>query len=184
MNRNNISAKWNPDDGIETIFTRITKARRFAAAAGAEHVIQELTAIYLALTAIDITGVFIGPCADWRKRPVAEQTLANFTSDFTHAWKERGRLISAKSAGYQALLVTHADDKENDKPANLSNKDKPDVLVNSVKMYYCWSHGLGFNPIQNSQTCNSKKARHCDDAAIKPHKGGSNSIWESNRNRS
>jgi hypothetical protein len=134
-NRNNVSTEWNPDDGIETIFTRITKARRIAAAAGAKHFIQELTAIYLALTAIDNTGVFIGPCADWRKCPVAEQTLANFTSDFTHAWKECGRLMSAKSEGYQALLVTHADDKENDTPANLSNKDKPEVLVDSVKIY-------------------------------------------------
>jgi hypothetical protein len=84
----------------------------FAAAAGAEHVIQELTTTYLALTAIDNTGVFIGPCADWRKHAVAEQTLMNFTSDFMHAWKECGCLISAKSAGYQALLITHADHKE------------------------------------------------------------------------
>ena len=186
VNHNNISPEWNPDDGIETIFTRITQACRFAAAAGAEHVIQESTTIYPALTAINNTGVFIGPCANWRKCPVAEQTLMNFTSDFMHAWKERGCLISAKSAGYQALLVTHADNKKNDKPANLSsNKDKLDVLlVDSVKMYYCWSHGLGFNPIHNSQTGNSKKAGHCDDATIKHRKGRSNSIWESNCNRS
>jgi hypothetical protein len=99
-NRSKISAEWNPDDGIETIFTRITDAQQFAAAAGDDHIIPASTPMYLALTAIDNTGVFLEPCADWRKRHLAEQTLANFTADFTHAWKERNRRISAKAAGY------------------------------------------------------------------------------------
>jgi hypothetical protein len=82
-NRTKISAEWNPDDGIETIFTRITNAQQFAAAAGDDHIILASTAMYLALTAIDNTGVFLEPCADWRKRHLAEQTLATFTADAT-----------------------------------------------------------------------------------------------------
>jgi hypothetical protein len=65
-NRSTISAEWNPDDGIETIFTRITDAQEFAAVAGDDHIIPASTAMYLALTAIDNTGVFLEPCADWR----------------------------------------------------------------------------------------------------------------------
>jgi hypothetical protein len=175
-NRSKISAEWNPDDGIETIFTRITDA----AAAGDDHIIPASTAMYLALTAIDNTGVFLEPCADWRKCHLAEQTLANFTADFTHAWKERNRRISAKAAGYQALLATKEEDKENISPAVLS---KLDVNINGIKMYYCWSHGLGFNSNHTSCTCKTKKDRHRDDAMIRSRKGGSNMIWENNRNK-
>lgn len=179
-NRDSIAVEWNPDDGIEAIFTRITHARQFANAAGAAHAIQESTAIYLALTAIDNTGVFMDPCSDWRKRPVVEQTLVNFQADFTHAWKERDRRISAKSAGFEALLTTSMKNKENNPPPTSS---KPDVYVNGIEMFYCWSHGLGFNPKHTSCTCNTKKEGHRDDATIKSRKGGSNLIWESNRNK-
>jgi hypothetical protein len=140
-NRSKISAEWNPDDGIETIFTRITDAQQFAAAAGDDHIIPTSTAMYLALTAIDNTGVFLEPCANWRKRHLAEQTLANFTADFTHAWKERNHRISAKAAGYQALLTTkEEEDKENISPAMSS---KPDVNVNGIKMYYFLEPWIG-----------------------------------------
>jgi hypothetical protein len=179
-NRSKISAEWNPDDGIETIFTHITDAQQFAAAAGDDHIIPASTAMYLALTAIDNTGVFLEPCADWRKRHLAEQMLANFTADFTHAWKERNRRISAKAAGYQALLATKEEDKENISPAVSS---KPDVNVDGIKMYYCWSHGLGFNSNHTSCTCKTKKDGHRDDATIRSRKGGSNIIWENNRNK-
>jgi hypothetical protein len=170
-NRSKMSAAWNPDNGIETIFTRITDAQQFAAAAGDDHIILASTAMYLALTAIDNTGVFLEPCADWRKHHLAEQTLANFTADFTHAWKERNHRISAKAAGYQAQNIS---------PAVSS---KPDVNVNGINMYYCWSHGLGFNSNHTSCTCKTKKDEHRDDATIRSRKGGSNMIWENNCNK-
>jgi hypothetical protein len=75
--------------------------------------------------------------------------LANFTANFTHAWKECNRRISAKAAGYQALLATKEEDKENIGPTVSS---KPDVNVDGIKMYYCWSHGLGFNSNHTSCT--------------------------------
>ena len=180
QNRSNIMAEWNPDDGIEMIFTCITAAHQFAEAAGAANVISEATAIYLALTAIENTGVFIEPCSDWRKHPAGEQSLANFVFDFTHAWKERDHCIIAKTAGYQALLTTHTDDKENKSPPALPSKNKPDIVIDTVEMFYCWSHGLGFNPKHTSHTCNTKKDGHKDDATIHNRKGGSTTIWESN----
>jgi hypothetical protein len=180
-NRSKISAEWNPENGIETIFTHITDAQQFAAAAGDDHIILASTAMYLALTAIDNTGVFLEPCANWCKHHLAEQTLANFTADFTHAWKERNCRISAKAAGYQALLTTKEEDKENISPTMLS---KPDVNVDGIKMYYCWSHaGLGFNSNHTSCTCKTKKDGHRDDATTCSRKGGSNMIWENNRNK-
>jgi hypothetical protein len=179
-NCSKISAEWNPDDDIETIFTRITDTQQFAAAAGDDHIIPESTAIYLALTAIDNTGVFLEPCADWSKHHLAEQMLANFTADFTHAWKECNRRISAKAAGYQALFTTKEEDKEKISPTMSS---KPDVNVDGIKMYYCWSHGLGFNSNHTSCTCRTKKDGHHDDATIRSRKGSSNMIWENNCNK-
>jgi hypothetical protein len=179
-NHSKISAEWNPDHGIETIFMHITDAQQFAASARDDHIIPASTAMYLALTAIDNTGVFLEPCANWRKHHLAEQMLANFTADFTHAWKECNHCISAKAAGYQALLATKEEDKENISPPVSS---KPDVNIDGIKMYYCWSHGLGFNSNHTSCTCKTKKDGHRDNATIRSRKGGSNMIWENNHNK-
>jgi hypothetical protein len=157
QNRSNIMAEWNPDDGIEMIFMCITAACQFAEAAGAANVISEATAIYLALTAIKNTGVLIEPCSDWHKLPAGEQSLANFVFDFTHAWKEHDHCIVATTAGYQALLTTHTDDKENNFPSALPSKNKPNNVIDTVEMFYCWSHGLGFNLKHTSHTCNTKR---------------------------
>jgi hypothetical protein len=92
------------------IFMRISDTQQFATAAGDDHIIPASTAMYLALTAIDNTGVFLEPCANWCKCHLAEQMLANFTADFTHAWKEFSHRISAKAARYQALLTTKEED--------------------------------------------------------------------------
>lgn len=128
QNHSNIMAEWNPDVSIEMIFMCITTAHQFAKAASAANVISEVTTIYLALTSIKNTGVFIEPYSDWHKHPVGEQSLTNFVFDFTHAWKEHNHCIIAKTAGYQALLTTQADNKEN----------------KSVEMFSCWSHSLSF----------------------------------------
>jgi hypothetical protein len=55
--------------------------------------------------------------------------------DFTHAWKERDHCIVAKTTGYQALLTTHTDDKENKSPLALPSKNKPDIVINMIEMF-------------------------------------------------
>lgn len=170
MNRSNITKEWNPDDGVEVIFTRITDARQFAAAAGAANAITEATATYLGVTAIENTGMFDDACSEWQKLDAANQTLARFRTDFTHAAKERNRHATAKSAGYQALTTTGMDTKENKSP----QESKPHVVVDSINMFYCWTHGLGFSSNHTSCTCKKKADGHCDDATIKDRKGGSN----------
>jgi len=184
QNRNGIAAEWNPDDRMESLYTRITDAQRFATDAGAAHAIADSTALYLALTAIDKTGMFLEACSEWRKRLPATQTLANFRSDFTHAAKERNRRISAKAAGYEALLTTKTDDKENKAPTKPATVPVPDVIVDSIKMYYCWTHGLGFSSSHTSVTCNKQADGHCEDATIKNRKGGSNRIQGTSNRRS
>jgi hypothetical protein len=78
--------------------------------------ILESTTIYLALTTIENTGFFTNACSNWCKHSAADQTLTNFQADFTHTWKGHDHYISAKAAGYQALLMTHLENKENQSP--------------------------------------------------------------------
>ena len=66
-NRGRLSAEWNPDEGMEVLYTRITNVQQFAAEAGAPHAISDATAIHLVLTALERTGMFTDAGADWRK---------------------------------------------------------------------------------------------------------------------
>jgi hypothetical protein len=85
----------------------ITAAHQFAATASNENVILESSTIYLALTAIENTESSLSDaCSDWHKHLATDQMLAKFCTDFTHAWHEPDHCISAKTAGYQALLMT------------------------------------------------------------------------------
>ena len=129
--------------------------------------------MHLILTALERTGMFTEACADWRKRKPAELTIANFKTDMDHAWKERNRRVKAKDVGYHDALSAKTEamsaNKENKAPANGQSA----IKVDNIKMYYCWSHGLGFNDKHTSHYCNNKKEGHQDDASIKARKGGS-----------
>ncbi len=77
-NRSRLSAEWNPDEGMEILYTRITNVQQFAAESGVAHTISDSTAIHLVLTALEWTGMFTDACADWRKRKPADQTVDAF----------------------------------------------------------------------------------------------------------
>ena len=72
-NREAIAAEWSPDAGAEIIFTRATAAQQLALAAGAANALSDRTAIYLAIKAIERSGVFNDPCSTWRALTDAEQ---------------------------------------------------------------------------------------------------------------
>jgi hypothetical protein len=177
-NRSRLSIDWNPDDGMEILYTRITDVQQFAIEAGVQHAISDATAMYLILTALERTGMFTDACANWRKRTPAEQTITNFKTDMNHAWKERNRRVKAKDVGYHDTLHVNkeamAAHKENKLPTGATQK--PDVMVDTIPMFYCWSHGLGFSANHTSCTCNNKKEGHKDEATIKQRKGGSTFI--------
>ena len=52
-NRGCLGAEWNPDEGMEVLYTRITNVQQFAAEAGATHIISDATAMHLVLTALE-----------------------------------------------------------------------------------------------------------------------------------
>jgi len=49
----------------------------------------------------------------------------------------------------------------------------------SLTMYYCWTHGLGFNCTHTSATCSNLAEGHCPNATVKNMQGGNNTIMMS-----
>ena len=119
--------------------------QQLAAEAGEGHHISDVTAIHLVLTALERTRMFTDACANWHKRAPATHTLANFKLAMDHAWKERNHRVKAKDVSYHDALSTSIQalsaGKENCPPAA---KAKLAATVDSVPMFYCWSHDLGF----------------------------------------
>jgi hypothetical protein len=59
-------------------------------------------------------------------------------------------------------------------------RTSPTLSFDTVEMFYCWSHGLGFNPKHTSHTCNTKTDGHKMMLPFIIAWEGSNTIWESN----
>jgi len=50
------------------------------------------------------------------------------------------------------------------------------VMDDGVHMIYCWTHGLGFNPMHTSATCDKPANGHCITATATSMQGGKNII--------
>ena len=104
---------------------------------------------------------------------------------FTLENVERLRRMTAKSAGYhgahRATAVTPATASSNNGTAPLTRPEtvqQPFVETNNgVKMYYCWSHGLGKNAAHTSATCSNKKYGHVETATADKMQGGNSQIF-------
>ena len=57
-----------------------------------------------------------------------------------------------------------------------STETKHIVLENGVKMFYCWTHGLGKNWNHTSATCKNKAEGHKDEATADNTMGGNDRI--------
>jgi hypothetical protein len=190
-NRKRLSATWNPDDPIETLWARLKTCQDYAS--GTTEEITDDTAMRLTLRAIEATGILSSDCASWRKKPAAKRTLANFKLLFSAADDERRRQLTATTAGFHG--AHRADTEEPKAPcphherANLANRttETPAAhieLPSGKKMYYCWSHGLGTNRAHTSVNCLNKKDGHKDNATADHMLGGCDIIMKPRPRRS
>jgi hypothetical protein len=74
---------YDPSQPVETLFAQIEDAVDFADSGQAPYSPQQVVAA--AYTLVFNTGIFSDACRDWRRRPPAEHTWANFKVDFTSA---------------------------------------------------------------------------------------------------
>lgn len=172
-NRQRLGSPWNPDDGIEGLFVRVTECQALATE-GAEPITQTEVQRVL-LEVIDATGAFIDDVKAWRRVKLAEQKWGYFQTFFTDAASERNKRmleaaagVTAGSAGYHGAHAAV--------PAPSTRSDKPIYS-------YCWTHGKLLNLQHTSHTCKTKAAGHQDAASLDNMMGGCTTIYRSGRQR-
>jgi hypothetical protein len=170
-NRNLLTAEWNPDDPIETIWIRMRDCQAFAK--NIED-IPDTTAIRLTLTVFDKTGVMNHCTERWREKPVAELTRSNFIQHFNAGNKERIRKLTAHTAGYHS--ANHTETPVAPPTSAAAATAPPAIVVDDVRFYYCHTHGLTKSSAHTSATCSNPGANHEPTATIKNMKDGNNSI--------
>ncbi len=116
------------------------------------------------------TGVFTMACDTWHVCPTANQTLIEFCMHFTSENKEHLCKLTSSQVGFHSA---NAAISKATKPTNIASSLPVPLAVlippappttaaivtnNKLHMYYCWTHGLGFNHNHMSTTC-SKPAK-------------------------
>ena len=167
---------WQTDQPIETLFYQLTNCRTFAEDTDP---ISEATAIRAGLTNLENTSSFTEAIREWRQRPIAERTLANFEIHFAKADVERKRTLTTRTAGYHQAANVQQKAQEQEHSANATGNTAP-KLSNAPKptpiWYYCWSHGLSRNANHTGHNCERPAPGHRADATITNMLGGCNAI--------
>jgi hypothetical protein len=159
---------WSPNDAIEKLFTQIRKCRNFAEA---DEAITDNAALRAALDNVEKSGVFGDAIKDFRKKEDADKTYDNFVKLFTAADKERRRQLTTKAAGYHSASTVI--ESKNSETALAATNAKPAGISG---VYYCWTHGVGFNKEHSSGTCQSPQPGHRCEATITNMLGGNNYV--------
>lgn len=188
-NRASIATAWNLDDPIETLWSNLKEIRRISIAGNDE--LTDRTIIELTIAMFEKTGVFTFACDTWNRRAANHQTFANFVIHFNDENKDRLRKLTAAQAGYHtanlaAIPVTPLPPDVPAVPAaaNAAIQRPQQVITNdNVRMYYCWSHGLGTNSKHTSATCTNPAEGHKADATVTNMQGGNNTIMTGRRAR-
>jgi hypothetical protein len=173
-NHATLAGAWNPDNHIEDLFTRIHDAQCLAAKANEP--ITDVAAIRLTITALENTGVFES----------GGQNHGQFQKHFCTKNKACVAKLTAQTTGYHDA---HAASIATPSVSSTGTQQAPHPVINavtamtplvltddSVRMYYCWSHGLRKNKEHTSRTCQWPKEGHCETATANNMMGGNNTI--------
>ena len=177
-NAERIKAPWNPDDGIDVLFSQIKVGREFAAAG--LHPITEIHAVLIGYKLVENTGKFETACREWRMTPTADKTYTNFQIKFRLADEDYSRTATSRSAGYhRANAVTPATAPPKPVVSAPTAAPAPRATTNQAPIIgYCWTHGLLRSASHTSKNCNFKKDGHQDDATLTNQMGGETTAWQ------
>ncbi|KAG7372531.1 hypothetical protein IV203_018674 [Nitzschia inconspicua] len=132
--------------------------------------IPEATAISSILQVFAASGVLDQYINEWKRKPAADKTYDNFQEHFESANLLRLQELTTKQAGFHS--ANFATPPNAPATASAAPTSSNSITVNSTTMYYCWSHGLGFNPNHTSATCQRPSEKHDHTATIRNPKGG------------
>jgi hypothetical protein len=165
--RATLTATINIDDPLEAVWMNITNVQHAVANIAP---ITDATAITLTLTAFKETGVYDVDVLEWKRKPEADKTMANFRDHFDAADKERRLNLTVGAAGLHganaASIVT---------PTTLDAAARHPVNAGRP-MAYCYTHGASVNMRHTSATCNSRCEGHQTAATMDNMMGGCNTI--------
>jgi hypothetical protein len=190
-NRELLCAPWTPDDNIEALWQRIDDCQRLARTGNEP--IADATAIRLVLTVLEKTGVFTYALDTWRNKPAPDHTMSNFRLHFRLENIERIRKATATSTGYHSAniavvattpapvsLTTHHVAAIATPPHAAPQRQTTTKTIfvdgTDCRLYYCWTHGLGFSKNHTSSTCTNRTVGHIDTATFRNPQGGSNKV--------
>ena len=181
-NRASISTLWTPSEPIELLWERLREVQRIATIGNeplSDAAIVELTHLLF-----ESSGVFTHACDTWLARPANQRTYADLQTTFNNANKERLRRLTTSQAGFHSAHVATTTPA---RPTPVASPTSPRSTSGTVtandgtQVYYCWTHGLGFNKNHTSATCSNPAEGHCQTATIKNMHGGNNTIMSNRR---
>jgi len=163
---------WSPPTPVETLFTQLTKARKFATAGGDQH--NDIVYVRAGYNIVYNNGLFAEACREWRAKPPAQWTMPNFTAHFKAADKDRRLTTTVASAGYHGANAAVV---PTPKTSNASRPSTATTNTDTSARSYCWTHGSIKNLKHSSETCKNKAEGHKDEATSDNKLGGSTKVW-------
>jgi len=185
-NRASIATVWTPDNPIKALWEQLREIQHISITGRdplTDNAIKDLTFLIF-----EATGIFTMACDTWHVRPLTAQTLIKFREHFMIKNKEQLRKLTTSQAGFHSahaafhkvpgLPVEAAPQPAGPTPTTpaVAASARPVITNDGLNMYYCWTHGLGFNHNHMSSTCSNPAEGHCTSATVKNMQGGNNTI--------
>jgi hypothetical protein len=182
QNRAKLTENWDTSSPIESLWARIAEIRRIAT--NADQHISDMAVISLVLPMFERTGLFTHNVDAWNSLDPLTYTYAAFTNHFTRANELRVTKLTSAVLGYaDANAATYASAAAVTPPRTTAVATVPaHANASGIKLYYCWSHGLGLHDKHTSATCNHRKPGHIANATITRRQGGAN-IFHTNEDK-
>jgi len=175
-----ISMLWTPNEPIELLWEHLREVQCIATA-GTDPISDAIT-INLIHLLFKATGMFSHVCDTWLTHTAATQTMTEFQVVFNAANKEcLRRLTTSQASFHSANAITMAAARSVPPPAPLTTvpAHSPVTANDGTQVFYCWTHGLGFNKNHTSATCSNLAKGHCQTATIRNMRGGNSNIMSS-----
>ena len=176
---------WKETTPIESLFARIQAHADFATAGGAP--IPDAQLAQAAYTNVEHTGSYAIYCDQWRAKPSAARTWANFKIHFTDANKDHHRHTTS-SAGFHSAyaILPSKPDAITQLRSDMTELIQSEMLALRLSLtatpppkqqqYYCHTHGITTNKEHTSDKCQTKGPNHQDTATIRNKMGGSTKV--------
>jgi hypothetical protein len=177
-NKNRLSADWNCDEPIETLWTRTVQCIRFAADNAMP--IADREVCITIVTVLHKSGVFTLDLRDWANLTPAGRTFAAMQVFFNDRDKQRRQNKTTETAGYHGAhavtptkpVATVANAPTTPPPSSSTGGSTSVLPAGAVVAYYCWSCGIGFSKNHTSGNCIVPKEGHVKQAILNNRMGG------------